>query len=395
MENSAVTSSTFPLGGLVVGIDASRNRSGGAIVHLIGIIENFDIENGIGQVHVWAYKSLLDRLPERPWLFKHGHAALEKSLIYQLFWQARILPNELQRIGCDVIFATDASTLCNYQPLVVLSQDLLSYEPGVMENYRWGLARARLEFIKRVQNRAFKRAIGVMFLTSYARELVESSCGRLFNAALVPHGIDESFRAKEPQKKWKLHDQENPLRCVYVSNADLYKNQWNVVKAIRLLRDQGFFITLTLIGGGDGEARQLLEQTIVECDGAGWITQLDFLSHQELPLRLEQADIFVFASSCENLPITLLEGMAKGLPIACSNRGPMPEVLGEGGEYFDPLNFESIAYAIYRLIASPDRRELLAKIAQERAKSYTWKACARDTFKFIKNSYYQNSGERK
>ena len=53
---------------------------------------------------------------------------------------------------------------------------------------------------------------------------------------------------------------------------------------------------------------------------------------------LKRAHLFVFASSCENMPNTLVEAMASGLPIACSDRGPMPEILRDGGTYFDPEN---------------------------------------------------------
>jgi glycosyltransferase involved in cell wall biosynthesis len=389
--NEVLTNSIYVSGGLIVGIDASRNRSGGAVAHLKGIINGFDTNIGIAEVHVWAYQSLLDKLPDRPWLIKHHHAALEKSLLHQLWWQAKNLRKELHRIGVNVLFSTSASTLCDYKPLVVLSQDLLSYEPGVMQSYRWGLARLRLEVIKRVQNMTFRRAIGVIFLTQYARALVQSSCGQLENIAVIPHGIDEFLRDESPRTQTVYRDHDGPIRCVYVSNADLYKHQWNVVKAVHLLRDQGLCCTLTLIGGGEGPARELLDRTILECEGSEWVSQVDFLPHHELPLMLDQADIFVFASSCENLPITLLEGMAKGLPIACSNRGPMPEVLGEGGEYFDPMDFESIANAVHRLIVSPEQRLSLAKAAQARAKAYTWAACSRATFGVVRDAYFQNT----
>ena len=49
--------------GFVVGIDASRNRSGGAKAHLIGIISECDPKkHGIKTIHVWAFESLLDQL---------------------------------------------------------------------------------------------------------------------------------------------------------------------------------------------------------------------------------------------------------------------------------------------------------------------------------------------
>ena len=64
-----------------------------------------------------------------------------------------------------------------------------------------------------------------------------------------------------------------------------------------------------------------------------------------LPEHLREAELFVFASSCENLPNILIEGMAAGLPIACSRRPPMPEVLGDAGESFDP---EAVSYTHLR-----------------------------------------------
>ncbi len=55
--------------GIVAGIDASRNRSGGAVAHLVGLLTGSDpMEYGIREVHVWAYKSLLDAVPDYPWL---------------------------------------------------------------------------------------------------------------------------------------------------------------------------------------------------------------------------------------------------------------------------------------------------------------------------------------
>ena len=58
--------------------------------------------------------------------------------------------------------------------------------------------------------------------------------------------------------------------------------------------------------------------------------------HDDLHQKYLDADLGLFASSCENMPNILLETMGAGLPIACSNRQPMPEILKNGGEYFDP-----------------------------------------------------------
>jgi glycosyltransferase involved in cell wall biosynthesis len=95
------------------------------------------------------------------------------------------------------------------------------------------------------------------------------------------------------------------------------------------------------------------------------------------------ADIFVFASSCENMPNILLEGMASGFPIACARRGPMEEVLGEAGVYFDPENATSIEKALRTLIDDTDLRARCAEAAYARATEYSWDRCTRETFAFL------------
>ena len=82
-------------------------------------------------------------------------------------------------------------------------------------------------------------------------------------------------------------------------------------------------------------------------------------------------------------PFVWLEGMAAGLPIECSNHGPMPEILGDFGVYFDPENPQEIAKSIRLLIESPELRAEKAKAAYTLAQQYSWKRCASETFAFL------------
>ena len=87
---------------MIVGIDASRNRSGGAKGHLIGILSEGDpLRHGIQEVHVWAYQALLDAVPDRPWAVKHHPKELEQSLLRQVPWQRWSLPEEARRVNCS------------------------------------------------------------------------------------------------------------------------------------------------------------------------------------------------------------------------------------------------------------------------------------------------------
>ena len=114
-----------------------------------------------------------------------------------------------------------------------------------------------------------------------------------------------------------------------------------------------------------------------------WIFCLGEIPYEELHHIYAQADLGIFASSCENLPNILIEKMAMGLPIACSNRGPMPEILGEAGEYFDPEHPIDISRALRVMINSAKLRKKKANSSYHLAKSYSWDSCAKDTFAFF------------
>ena len=370
---------------LVIGIDASRNRSGGAIAHVLGIISECNpFEHGIREVHVWAYKTLIDKLPDKSWLIKHNPQPLESALPNQICWQLSLLPLEARMAGCNLLYSTDASTLCRFSPLVVMSQDMLSYEPGVMKHFGWTKARLRLIAILLLQNWAMKRAKGIIFLTRYAAQVIQKKTGTLNNIKIIPHGIDEPFRQPDSLTVWPRLG-ERPVRCLYVSNTAMYKHQWEVVRAIAELRKHGRALQLTLVGGGSGRAQKKLYDELTRYDPHScFVTTMPFVPHDALPSLLAEADLFIFASSCENLPVTLLEAMASSRPIACSDRGPMPEVLQDGGVYFNPENAESIAKAVERLLNDENLRYTVARQAKKLSEQYSWSRCSTETWKFLK-----------
>jgi glycosyltransferase involved in cell wall biosynthesis len=370
---------------LVVGVDASRNRSGGAKAHLLGILKDSDpLAHGIREVHVWSYRALLERLPDLPWLIKHNPPELERSLLHQMWWQYRALPVEARKNECSILLNTDAGSVCRFRPAVTMSRDMLSYEPGEIKRFGISRARLRLLLLRIVQSQSMRFADGVIFLTQYAARVIQQSTGALGRTAVIPHGVGTAFTNNDSRVSWP-ENLARSIRCLYVSNAAMYKHQWTVVQAIAALRSRGFNLELVLAGGGRGRAARLLDKEIARNDPTGrFVRCLGFVPHHDLPSLLAEADLFVFASSCENMPNTLVEAMAVGLPIACSNRGPMPEVLRDGGVYFDPEDPESIAGAIETLIRDPGLRMSVATRAKGLSGEYSWARCGAETWQFLR-----------
>jgi len=371
--------------GIVVGLDASRNRSGGGVRHIVSLLNATDPrDHGVSAVHLWAYDGLHDQVRDTPWLVKHRPAALKRSIVRQLWWQRRQLPAEMRAHGVDILCNTDAGTVCRAHPSVTISRDMLSYEPGEMRRYWPSRMWLRLLALRYVQAWSLKDADGAVFLTRYAADVIQQMTGPLGRVALIPHGVGEAFRrnASLPRATG------GSSRCVYVSQADMYKHQWHVVRAIADLRQRGYDVQLRLIGGGAGRPQALLEREIHRSDPSReFITQTGVVPPHDLARLLAESDLFIFASSCENMPNTLVEGMASGLPIACSNRGPMPEVLRDGGVYFDPEDASSIAAAIEPLLAQPELRVSLATRAAELSSEYSWERCAGETWRFLRETF--------
>lgn len=378
--------------GIVVGIDASRNRSGGAKVHLVGILGSGDPRaHGISKVHVWSYDALLDALPDAEWLVKHSPAALKGSLLQQVIWQRRRLPAAAREQGCDVLLNTDAGTVCRFRPAVTMSRDMLSYEPGEMRRYGVSQMWLRLLALRYVQAQSLRSAQGALFLTEYAARVIQRITGCLQRVAIIPHGVSSAFRHSVVDRDWPVA-RSRQIRCLYVSPLDMYKHQWIVVRAIGALRHRGHNVSLVLAGGGAGLPKRLLDEELARTDPNGeFVTLVGFVHPGELPSLLRSVDIFVFASSCENMPNTLVEGMASGLPIACANRGPMPEVLQDGGVYFDPENADSIASAIEELLDNAERRKAMARRAAELSSAYSWERCAAETWAFLRKVYAETA----
>lgn len=372
---------------MILGIDASNLRAGGGITHLVELLRAANPQaHAFCRVIVWSGAATLNKIEERDWLRKEHDPLLDRALHFRVYWQRFKLAKLAKAAGCDMLFVPGGSDASGYRPMVTMSQNLLPFE--WREMLRYGLSWLSLKFalLRFTQSRTFRNADAVIFLTQYARDAVLQITGTLpGKTATIPHGVDPRFScAPRTQKKPGEFSESNPCRLLYVSIVDVYKHQWHVAEAVARLRASGLPVTLDLAGPAYAPAMERLNEALQRVDPeARFIRYRGAVPHEELHGLYAAADINVFASSCENMPNILLEGMASGLPIACSNRGPMPEVLGDAGVYFDPEQPGEITEAIRRLIESPELRMGKAQAAYESAQWFSWARCADATFGFL------------
>jgi glycosyltransferase involved in cell wall biosynthesis len=378
-------------------VDASNIRAGGGVTHLIECLSATTPEElGFKQIVVIGGEETLGRLPERRWLIKRVPPMLRKGPIARFWWKQFELTGKVHDCA-DILLVPGGSYAGSFRPFVALAQNLLPFDANERSGEGVTLKRLRLHLLEGMQTRTFRRANGVVFMSEISKTHIQHRMGfqpRL--SRVVHHGTSSRFfRTPRLQRPPAAFSTSEPFRLLYLSIIEPYKHQDVVVDAVGALRHAGVPVALDLVGPSTSTGRAKLEARIQHWDREGaFMRYRGMVPYEVLESVYAQADAFVFASSCETFGIILLEAMAHGLPVACSHRSALPEVLGTAGIYFDPLSAESARVALGRLFEDLSLRHSLSFRAQERAREFSWKQCADETFGFVREVYeaYQHAG---
>jgi glycosyltransferase involved in cell wall biosynthesis len=154
-----------------------------------------------------------------------------------------------------------------------------------------------------------------------------------------------------------------------------YKNLGALVHALGALPDD---VRLVLPGTAtphEDELRELAATLGV----AERVRFPSWVSDAELEALYRLASGFVLPSLMEGFGLPVLEAMARGVPVACSDRPALPEVAGGAALLFDPEDPGAVADALRRLLEDRRLADDLRRRGRERAAQLTWAATARGT----------------
>ena len=163
------------------------------------------------------------------------------------------------------------------------------------------------------------------------------------------------------QKPIHRHSGRQPT-IVFMGGFAGNKGSLDLAKAACSVKREKFSIVLA--GSGDqSAAREILSQ----CGLSGRVTFAGWVTGREKDKILSGADMMILPSYNEGLPMSLIEAMSVGVPVAASRVGGIPDLLGNGsrGLLFSPGNVPEIASAIKRLVSSPSLRARLSGKARD------------------------------
>jgi phosphatidylinositol alpha-mannosyltransferase len=223
------------------------------------------------------------------------------------------------------------------------------------------------EFGKRMLQRFARRLHGRIAVSAAAMHFIE----RYFpgDYKVIPNGVDlRDFRGVAPFARWR----DGTPNILYIGRFESRKGAMYLLKAYRQLRRDGLDIRLLMVGAGPQEReirRYIATRRLQGVELLGRVSDGDKIR------ALTTADVFVSpATGQESFGIVLLEAMAAGVPIVCSDIHGYKGVVrrGEQALLVPPKDSEALAGAIGSLIRDPDLRARMGASGRARAIQYGW-----------------------
>jgi glycosyltransferase involved in cell wall biosynthesis len=182
-----------------------------------------------------------------------------------------------------------------------------------------------------------------------------------------------------PDSRSKPAKDGNEARTIlYVGRSDPYKNCVGLISAFALTQKQCHFpIKLLMAGSPDQRYPEINEK--INALGLAQSVRRVYLTDSELASAYRTADLLVLPSLYEGFGLPVLEAMAFGTPVVCSNRGSLPEVAGDAAIQVDPTDIAGLAAAMTRVLTDPVLASAMAAKGRRLAAGFTWQRAATET----------------
>ena len=304
----------------------------------------------------------------------------------RLLWEQFALPAEALRHRLDVLFSPGfTSPVGAWCRRVTVIHDLQhKRQPenfGRIELLAWrALVWASARFSDQI----------IAVSESTRRDILETYRLAPERVHVVQHGVEPAF--------FSLAQQTAPTRHVLagagigewpyllsVSTVHLHKNWARWLEAFERLKREGWPHHLVIAGLRGGFTTEL--ERLIRVHGlTGQVHLTGWVPRETLLALFRFAVALVYPSTFEGFGMPVLEAMAAGIPVACSEIAPLREVAGEAAVFFDPLAIDSMAAAVRQLLRDPDRRRTLAAAGRERAANFTWTCAAEETLAVLRQA---------
>ena len=205
---------------------------------------------------------------------------------------------------------------------------------------------------------------------------------------VITEGPSEVFRAFRPdpvveaqaRQKHGIGVKERFL--LYVGGISPHKNLATLIEAFALLANEPAArdLLLVLVGDFRGDVFRTCHQELIALATTRGVASRvhfsGFVPDADLAHLFHAAEAFVFPSYLEGFGLPAVEAMACGAAVVASDRGSLPEVVGDAGLFFDPHDAEGLAATLGRVLHDSHLRTEMRAKSLQRAPQFTWEKSA-------------------
>ncbi len=252
-----------------------------------------------------------------------------------------------------------------------------------MRRYSETHPRERVLFFEYFIKTRLKYARHILTISEFIKqEIIEEFKVQSSMVTAVPLAPDPLFGlcSADIVKKTRIKYNLPETYLLFVSSLEPRKNIDLLIEALRVANTD---IPLVLVGWHGWGNKKWLEK-IEKIDLKKRIYITGHLPDDDLKALYNGATALVYPSLYEGFGLPIVEAMACGCPVICSNTASMPEVAGNAAILINPKKSDELAHAIETLVHDTDLRASLVKKGLRQASSFTWEDAARKTLDVFK-----------
>ncbi len=311
----------------------------------------------------------------------NGVIARGLGTVGNLFWTYVFLPSVLWKMRADVLHAPAfIAPIASPCPVVVTVHDV-TYLLYPSHFPRWWVT-----YLKTVMPAVMKSASAIICVSEHSKRDVVEICGvSTDKVKVVPNGVDHQrfHPGVTLDRDWARSLGLRDGYLLHVGPFSYRKNIPTLLHAIAHLRSKEKWGNRQLVLGGSQHlslkgAHEVFE-TIQELDLSTSVVLLGRIPDQHITGLYAQASALVMPSLYEGFGLPVLEAMAVGTPVVCSNASSLPEVAGDAALFFPPRDQYALASALEDLLDHRALAEQLRIKGLEQARRFSWQRTAEET----------------
>jgi glycosyltransferase involved in cell wall biosynthesis len=302
--------------------------------------------------------------------------------------QQLVLPRLLRAHRVDVCFYPGSTmTLASPCPGVLTVQSL---HPFLCPE---SFSATRRRYLRAMTARSVRRAAAIITPSQDARraviELLAVSPEKVF---AVPEGVAANGIAPDADgdRAVLARLRLTPQQFVLCPSHFLpYKNLETLLDAFHILKSRYSLPHKLVVAGGKVHrpyVRKIGRMVGTLGLGADFVAP-GMVPHHEIGALYRHAAVCVYPSRCETFGLPVLEAMACGVPVICSEGSALPEVAGKAAVFFPPLDFVRLSRAMHQMLSNPMVRALHVADGKRRAAEFGWRRAAEQTLEVIRRTH--------